>query len=84
MTRDEIKSMAAKSEIAMYAIGLKYDGLDATEGFLNRLEAFAKLVAQHEREACAKLCEEMRTYVDRNNAVTQASANECANAIRAR
>lgn len=53
MTRDEIKSMAAKSDIAMYAIGLKYDGLDATEGFLNRLEAFAKLVAKQERERIA-------------------------------
>ena len=37
-----------------------------------------------EREACAKLCEEMRTYVGRNNAVTQSSAQDCAAAIRAR
>jgi hypothetical protein len=37
-----------------------------------------------EREACAKVCEEMRTYVDRHNAVVQASAKECAAAIRAR
>ena len=47
------------------------------------LLVFQKAI-ETEREACAKLCEEMRTYVDRNNAVTQASANECANAIRAR
>jgi hypothetical protein len=40
--------------------------------------------AQHEREACAKVCEEMRTYVGRNNAVTQSSAQDCAAAIRAR
>jgi hypothetical protein len=50
----------------------------------HELERFAALVAFAEREACVKVCEEMRTYVDRNNAVTQASANECANAIRAR
>jgi hypothetical protein len=37
-----------------------------------------------EREACAKMCEEMRTYVGRNNAVTQSSAQDCATAIRAR
>ena len=37
-----------------------------------------------EREACAKVCEEMRTYVGRNNAVTQSSAQDCATAIRAR
>ena len=39
---------------------------------------------QTEREACAKVCEEMRTYVGRNNAVTQSSAQDCAAAIRAR
>ena len=62
MTRENIKSMAAKSDIAMYAIGLKYDGLDATEGFFNRLEAFAKLVAKHEREACAKIADIAEPY----------------------
>jgi hypothetical protein len=59
MNRDEIKSMVAKSDIAMYAIGLKYDGLDATEGFLNRLEAFAKLVAKQERERIATKIEQL-------------------------
>jgi hypothetical protein len=48
------------------------------------VERFAALVASAERKACAKLCEEMKTYVGRNNAVTQSSANECATAIRAR
>jgi hypothetical protein len=48
------------------------------------LERFAALVAAAEREACAKVCEEMRTYVGRNNAVTQSSAQDCATAIRAR
>ena len=48
------------------------------------IERFAELVASAEREACAELCEEMRTYVGRNNAVTQSSAQDCATAIRAR
>ena len=48
------------------------------------IEHFAALIASAEREACAKVCEEMRTYVGRNNAVTQSSANDCATAIRAR
>ena len=48
------------------------------------LERFAALVASAEREACAKVCEGMRTYVGRNNAVTQSSAQDCATAIRAR
>jgi len=37
---------------------------------------FAKLVAQHEREACARLCEAMNKYMD--------DGEECATAIRAR
>jgi hypothetical protein len=43
MTQDEIVEMTRQA-----------GGFDATPKFL---EAFAKLVAQHEREACAKLCE---------------------------
>jgi len=37
-----------------------------------------------EREACAKVCEEMRVYVGRDNAMIQSSAKDCAAAIRAR
>jgi len=48
------------------------------------IKAFAALVAAAEREACAKVCEQMPTHVDRHNAVTQASAKDCAAAIRAR
>jgi hypothetical protein len=40
----------------------------------SNLEDFAKLVAQHEREACAKVCEEP----------WQGSPKEIAKAIRAR
>ena len=51
------------------------------------LEKFERLIAMaraDEREACAKVCEQMPTHVDRHNAVTQASAKDCAAAIRAR
>ena len=34
-------------------------------------------------EEAAKVCEEMRTYIGKNNAVTQSSAQDCATAIRA-
>jgi hypothetical protein len=57
---------------------------DCTSCGVFNFERFAALVAAAEREACAKVCEEMRTYVDRHNAVVQASAKECAAAIRAR
>jgi len=40
------------------------------------IEHFAELVAQHEREACAKVCEAMNKYMD--------DGEECATAIRAR
>ena len=42
MTQDEIIEMTRQA-----------GGFDATPKFL---EAFAKLVAQHEREACAEIC----------------------------
>jgi hypothetical protein len=42
MTQDEIIEMTRQA-----------GGFDATPKFL---EAFAKLVAQHEREACAEVC----------------------------
>jgi hypothetical protein len=44
MTQDEIVEMTRQA-----------GGFDATPKFL---ETFAKLVAQHEREACAKVCED--------------------------
>jgi hypothetical protein len=43
------------------------------------LEAFAKLVREDEREACAKLCEQNHRTVKRN-----LDSFECAAAIRAR
>lgn len=42
------------------------------------LEAFAKLVAEHEREACAKVCDE------RDDDYGTFTAGDCAEAIRAR
>jgi hypothetical protein len=50
MTQDEIIEMANKA----YAID---DGKPLHPSALFHLEIFAKLVAQHEREACAKLCD---------------------------
>jgi hypothetical protein len=67
MTQDEIIEMANKA----YAID---DGKPLHPSALFHLEIFAKLVAQHEREACAKLCEEPGWN----------AANWCAKAIRAR
>jgi hypothetical protein len=68
MTREEIMDMANQA------------GLVGKPTYTEGLEAFAKLVAQHEREACAKIVEESSlpdTY-------SQECLPEIANDIRAR
>jgi hypothetical protein len=52
MTQDEIIEMARQADIRD---SLEYDHMECD---IESLEAFAKLVAQHEREACAKLADE--------------------------
>jgi hypothetical protein len=72
MTQDEIIEMTRQA-----------GGFDATPKFL---EAFAKLVAQHEREACAKdldVASKTAKDVDPQGFVWRA-VKECADAIRAR
>ena len=62
MTRQEIITKAKQAG---------FDPHDMSSDFtcnLDNIEAFAKLVAEHEREACAEICE----------------WSECAGAIRAR
>ncbi len=56
---------------------------DYLDGDAAALVIFAKVVAQHEREACAKVCE---TFDQREmfNDEDMAVANACAAAIRAR
>jgi hypothetical protein len=51
MTQDEIIEMARQAQMPFY-----WRTGEIT--YLDKLEDFAKLVAQHEREACAKLLEE--------------------------
>ena len=53
MTKDEIIEMAKQANFLDYELD---DG--TTDAFDVRYEAFAKLVARHEREACANICEE--------------------------
>jgi hypothetical protein len=69
MTQDEIIEMARQLKMPYY-----YQ--DNTIKDLEKLEAFAKLVAQHEREACAKVCDE---YADDSR-----TGATCARVIRAR
>jgi hypothetical protein len=71
-TRDQIVEMARECGILMRS--------HETQVEPTKLERFAALVAAHEREACAKACDELADEVrwpDRN-------AYDCATAIRAR
>jgi hypothetical protein len=72
-------------DIIKLAIEHTINGLKFNEDGLLR---FAKLVAQHEREACAKLCFEMwEKWMDADPSKRDnmpRDAEDCANAIRAR
>ena len=82
MTQDEIIEMAKQA-------GLMADGemwFSPTYGsgdvHIRHLESFAKLVAEKEREACAKVCEENAT--DLSEGDWDSACNNCADLIRAR
>jgi len=70
MTRDEVIDMAKEAGFTSGEIAW-HD---------NMFEAFAKLVAEREREACAKVCDELSA----KHTWEGCYANECAEAIRER
>ena len=49
--------------------------------FDTRIERYAALVREEEREACAKLCDEVH---NRKGFMSDGNASECSDAIRAR
>ena len=71
MTREDIIRMAKNSGLFVELV---------LERDLDWLERFAKLIAQHEREACAKVCESLFDMDDDSCN----EAEHCAEAIRAR
>jgi hypothetical protein len=70
MTREDIIRMAREAGFPDYAMGL------ASEDAWQKTERFAALVAEAEREACAKICD--------GEATLYYSAQRCATKIRAR
>jgi hypothetical protein len=74
MTQDEIIEMVRDAGLDWH------NGWTLEDGEPNRFETFAKLVAQHEREACAKVCESLFDMDDESCN----EAEQCAKAIRAR
>ncbi len=76
MTQDEIIEMARQA--GMVVVNDKFS-------LFHFLELFAKLVAEAEREACAKVCEEHgKVWSERMLLGFQATLNDAADAIRAR
>jgi len=75
MTQDEIIEMARQSISE-----------DHAKGMVLFLEAFSKLVAAKEREACAKVCDSTieQTYISGYTGAVHSARRECAASIRAR
>jgi hypothetical protein len=76
MTQNEIIEMAIQAEINLYVHDL------TEKRYIEVIEAFAKLVAEKEREECALLCEEERINAVHYSAPTQ--SNWLAKKIRAK
>jgi hypothetical protein len=78
MNREQIIQMAREAGGADISMNgwISWVGTQSTDF----LERFAKLVAEHEREACAKVCDD----IDREYDGEDVLATWCANAIRAR
>lgn len=76
MTQEEIIEMARQTGLLdqLSSLGV---------WFPDELVAFAKLVAAKEREACAKLCEELEAK-DESFYCEFSRSSDCATAIRAR
>ena len=83
MTQDEIIEMLKQVGIR-FRRDVFYSGYcDGVHG--DELEAFAKLVAQHEREACAIVCDDINAKYKWPDDVAERVASQwCADAIRAR
>jgi len=78
MTQDEIIEMARKA--GYLDLSLTDRGME-----LKELEAFAKLVAAKEREACAKVCEEIKNkYNNLGDSAERVAVEWCLESIRAR
>lgn len=79
MTKDEIIQMARQSRFFIKDNEAYSPSNQEDHELTEHLERFAKLVAEHEREACAKMCD----YVY-NNIVTDEHIKDMAFKIRAR
>ena len=77
MTKQEIIEMGHKAK-------LPYDYVTGELMWLDSLVQFAKLVAEKEREECAKICDEMGNTEANMNKTWRNGCNDSAKEIRAR
>ena len=84
MTQDDIIRMAREAGL-MDSTGWVNEGhYDQDIDCKERLERFAALVADHEREACAKVCDDMGNTEANMNKTWRNGCSDAAAAIRAR
>ena len=77
MTNDEIRELAKKA-------GFRW-GFIKEHGLMDGMIDFANLVAQHEREKCAIVCDDINAKYKWPDDVAERVASQwCADAIRAR
>jgi hypothetical protein len=76
MTQDDIIKMAIEARLPHY-----WESGDEIV-YIERVEHFAKLVAQHEREACAQVCEDNAD--DLSEGDWDSACTNCSDLIRAR
>jgi len=80
MTQDEVIDMARFA-------GITIDNFGFQGGFIEEFVVFSKLVAAKEREACAKMCDELpapNEYSNTDKSMWDVTCIDCADAIRAR
>jgi hypothetical protein len=80
MTRDDTIKLAMKAGL-LDKVDCSDDYFIPGDALFDEIEAFAELVAEAEREACAKLCEEMAR---RHDDIRRAALEVVAEWIRAR
>jgi len=81
MTQDEIIEMARQAGASTM---ISKDSVEKALTSTAKIEAFAKLVAAKEREACAKVCEEEGKLWSKAGCTDTQTFGLCATVIRAR
>ncbi len=86
MTKDEVLRLAIEADL-VEPRDIDNDVCKLPEDYVASLVAFAALVAAHEREECAKVCEAIYNDPEENNGYDAYYTRpylECAEVIRAR